>query len=93
MNYGIDPPAIGIVALDNSMNSCIVGSAGSSTAEYWNTMNGLEPSGTPIMHTDGYPTKYRCSDDLNDPSRWSQYALSSPSGELPRINDISSWPI
>ena len=67
-DYRTNPPAIGIVALDQPMNSCIVGPAGSTVVENWSAMNGLSLSGVPIIHPYGYPTTYQFSDDPNDPA-------------------------
>lgn len=76
-NYGIDPPAIGVVALNEPMYASTTGSIGFSTAAIWNVMNGLESLGTPIMHPDGYATTYTYSEDPNNVGGWSQYATGS----------------
>lgn len=91
--YGIDPPAIGVVALDQPMNNCTTGSTGFSVGEIWNVMNGLEPLGTPIMHPDGYPTTYTFSDDPNDPTGWSQYATGNLTNDTRGMMTSNHGPI
>lgn len=82
LGYGIDPPALGIVALDSTMNACTFGPAGGTLAEFWNTMSGLEPNGSPTVNPLAGSTTYEYSDNPNDPSGWSQQSFGLSGGDL-----------
>jgi hypothetical protein len=81
MGYGINPPAIGIVNLTNTMSSSNWYNANFSISNFYNLMNGYESDGSPILDDSGQPTNFRFHDDPNNPVGWSEYALGYPPGD------------
>jgi hypothetical protein len=75
MGYGANPPAIGIISLEQPMASfqkpgIVFGTPTERKQQYWNILNGLNEDGTPYIHPNGYPTKYVFSGDPTVPTDW-----------------------
>ena len=58
LGYGIDPPAIGVVCLEEEMNSCVPYNSGATTNAKWNLMHGLDASGNPWVDLNMNTTNY-----------------------------------
>jgi hypothetical protein len=93
LGYGIDPPAIGVVALDSAVNACTFGPPGAGLNEYWNTMSGLEANGLPVINPFAGSTTFEYSDDPNDPTGWSQYSQGLSGGDLRGLMTTNHGPL
>lgn len=71
LGYGVNPPALGIVGLDVDLSSCAPLYSGSSIAEKWNIMNGLQPNGSSWLTPTANPTKYVYSGNPTIAGEWS----------------------
>mmetsp|Transcript_15824 Transcript_15824/g.21416 ORF Transcript_15824/g.21416 Transcript_15824/m.21416 type:complete len:523 (+) Transcript_15824:66-1634(+) len=80
-DYGIDPPAFGVVGLENSFTSVVPYTGLSSPAEIWNLMNGLEPSGQPFLDDQNNPRKFVYADNPNISGGWSESELQNLPGD------------
>lgn len=72
LGYGQNPPAIGVVGLNQNMTSCAPYSGNESVGEKWNLMNGKMANGTPWVHPNGFETQYVYSGNPNNSSEWSE---------------------
>lgn len=76
-NYGINPPAFGVVCLNDTMNSSghyTIGFQDPQTpSDFWQYMNGRDKFGSPWTDQDGNPTPYPLPGDPNDPNEYSAY--------------------
>ncbi|MEX2483370.1 MAG: T9SS type A sorting domain-containing protein, partial [Brumimicrobium sp.] len=86
LGYGIDPPAIGIVGLNQNMSSCVpYTNSGLNISNKWNLMKGLQPNGDPWLNPNSNETKYVFSGNPNTPSEWSALSVGEPTGEAKGI--------
>lgn len=84
--YELNPPALGIISLEQPMSSfqkpgIVNGTPSERKQQYWNQFNGLNEDGTPYVHPNGYPTNYVFSGDPTVPTDWTATATSFPSGD------------
>ena len=71
--YLTNPPALGVVALENNSTSIIsYGSFPSTPTAAWNLMNGLQPNGVALQDQNGNSTKFLLSGDPNDGAAWNE---------------------
>jgi hypothetical protein len=75
MGYGANPPALGIISLEQPMASfqkpgITNGTSSERKQQYWNMFNGLKVDGTPYLHPNGHPTNYVFSGDPTVPTDW-----------------------
>jgi hypothetical protein len=90
LGYGIDPPAIGIVSLQEGMSSCaFMNGGGNLISEKWNVMNGLQFSGNPWLNPIGNETQFVYSGNPNVPLEWSEISVGNPSGDRKGILSTS----
>ncbi|GAB5416014.1 MAG: hypothetical protein Crog4KO_14020 [Crocinitomicaceae bacterium] len=80
-DYGVDPPAFGIVGLENSFSSVVPYLGSSSLVEIWNLMNGLQPSGQPFLDDQNNSRKFVYADNPNIPGGWSESELPNVPGD------------
>lgn len=78
--YGQNPPAIGIVGLDQNMTACVPFTGSESNASTWNLMKGLKGNGDPWIHPDGYETNYVFSGNPMNSSEWSELSEGNSAG-------------
>lgn len=79
--YLADPPAIGIVALENKMSTCTPYQTPSNSAEIWNLMNGKKIDAQNWIHPNGYPTTYVYSGNPTNPSAWNETSVGNIPGD------------
>lgn len=84
--YGLNPPALGIISLDQPMESfqnpgIVYGTPSERKQQYWNLFSGLRTDGTPYVHPNGYPTNYLFSGDPTVPTDWTAAVTGFPSGD------------
>ena len=72
-NYGPNPPALGVVALDGQLNSAVPFQPGLSITQ----MNGLMPSGSAWVDPNGNFTKFPYSGNPNSASEWNETSAGS----------------
>ena len=80
LGYGQNPPAIGVVGLNENMTSCVPYSGNESVAEKWSLMTGKMANGTPWMHPDGFETQYVYSGNPNNSGEWSELGEGNTPG-------------
>jgi hypothetical protein len=80
-DYGIDPPAFGIVGLEAPFSSVVQYNGNSTLAEVWNLMNGLNSAGQPIVDPQGNMTQFEFGGNPNAQSGWSEIELQYPPGD------------
>ena len=57
--YGINPPAVGVIALDRNMSSNVLNTTSFNTSsEIYNALHGLHNDGTPFLNDNGDATTY-----------------------------------
>jgi hypothetical protein len=90
--YLIDPPAIGVVSLENNMSSCAPYIQNPSTPnEIWNLMNGKKIDGTDWLNLSGIPTKYVYSGNPTNPLEWNETTAGNmPGGRMSLMSNIHS---
>lgn len=64
-NYGIDPPAFGIVGLEAPFTSVVQYNGSSSLMDVWNLMNGLRSNGQPILNGQSNTTQFEYGGNPN----------------------------
>lgn len=81
--YGADPPAFGVVALENPLTSIVPYSSNNQNyvVGVLNQMRGLRADGSGWTDPNGNATKFAFSGNPNDPSSWSQLSAGSVSGD------------
>jgi hypothetical protein len=84
--YEINPPALGIISLDQPMASfqkpgLVNGTSSERKQKYWNQFSGLKEDGTPYVHPNGFPTNYVFSGDPTIPTDWTAFGTNYPSGD------------
>ncbi len=84
--YELNPPALGIISLEQSMSSfqkpgIVNGTQSERKQQYWNQFNGLKTDGTSYVHPNGYPTNYVFSGDPTVPTDWTAAGIGFPSGD------------
>ncbi len=91
LGYGVDPPALGIVTLQQEMSSCAyyMNAGGNLISEKWNIMNGLQFSGNPWVNPSGNETQFVYSGNPNVPLEWSEISAGNPSGDRRGISSTS----
>lgn len=88
LGYGINPPAFGVVSLEQDLTASAVVEIGTSAIdEKWNVMNGLQFFGTPWLNQSGQPTNFLYSGNPNDVSSWNELNAMNPPGD---VNGIAS---
>jgi hypothetical protein len=88
LGYGINPPAFGVVSLEQDLTASAVVEIGTSAIdEKWNVMNGLQFFGTPWLNQSGQPTNFLYSGNPNDVSSWNELSAMNPPGD---VNGIAS---
>ncbi|MCE3296773.1 MAG: hypothetical protein K0R65_2487 [Crocinitomicaceae bacterium] len=81
-NYGQNPPALGIVSLNNMVSSCTPLTSGSySSSQSWNILNGKQSSGAEWIHPDNYASKFVFSGDPDNAAEWSEINTSGTPGD------------
>lgn len=83
--YSLNPPAIGVVSLENNMSSCAPFILYPSSNEIWNLMDGKKTDGTDWQNPSGIPTNYVYSGNPNNPLEWSEISVISPPGDRKSI--------
>lgn len=79
--YLIDPPAIGVVSLENNMASCTPYIQNPITPnEIWDQMNGKKTDGTDWLNSAGIPTKYVYSGNPTNPLEWNETSAGNMPG-------------
>ncbi len=87
LGYGLDPPAIGVVSLEEMMTSCVpYNVSGIDVTAKWNLMKGLAHDGTPWVDPDANPTQFVFSGNPNIPSEWSALSDGAPAGDARGIS-------
>lgn len=79
--YLANPPAIGVVSLENEMSTCTPYDAPSNETEIWNLMSGKKIDGQNWLHPDGYSTNYIYSGNPTIISEWNESSTGNPSGD------------
>ncbi len=79
--YGFNPPAIGIVSLENPISSCTPSSPATTASERWNLMNGKKANGTAWTKPAGNPTPFVYSGNPINSSDWSEVTASNVPGD------------
>lgn len=80
-DYGANPPAFGIVALEEPLTSVLREDINWGTINgRWNEMNGLLASGQPLMNPNGGVTTFQYGDNPNISGGWSEETLGNQSG-------------
>lgn len=90
-DYGANPPAVGVVNLNDDMSVFGTFAPGGSwdptfAIDYWKYMNGLWLDASPFtLGGNGYggtiPTKYLYSGNPNDNTAWSEVSVGNPAGD------------
>ena len=80
-NYGIDPPAFGIVGLESPFTSVVQYNGTSSLPEIWNMMNGLSFNGQPILDGQGNTTGFEYGSNPNALGGSSELELQNAAGD------------
>lgn len=80
-DYGVNPPAFGIIGLENQLSSVVPYYAGATPAEVWNLMNGLQPNGTPFLDNQNNPRKFFYGDNPNISGGWSEVEVMNAAGD------------
>lgn len=80
-DYGIDPPAFGIVGLEAPLTSVVQYGGSSSLAEIWNLMNGLDASGQVILNGQNVPTNFEYGENPNIQGGYSEIQLQNALGD------------
>ena len=89
LGYGVNPPAIGIVSLENNMTSSApYTDGGLSVSNKWNLMKGLKADGSSWLNPNSIETKYVFSGNPNISSEWSALSVGHPPGEAKGISSI-----
>ena len=82
LGYGLDPPAIGIVSLKETMTASVPYTVSAiDVSAKWNLMQGLNYDGTPWVNPDLNPTQFVFSGNPNIPSEWSASSEGLPAGD------------
>ena len=89
LGYGQNPPAIGVVGLNQDMTSCVPYSGNESVVEKWNLMKGKMANGTSWMHPNGFETQYVYSGNPNNPSEWSELEQANTSGNAQGLLSVN----
>ncbi|XOV68627.1 MAG: T9SS type A sorting domain-containing protein [Fluviicola sp.] len=77
VQYGVDPPAFGVVALEDSLTSVVSFANFNTLAEVWNGMNGLMPNGMPIMDNQGNISSFEYNVNPNVTGGWSEVEVQN----------------
>jgi len=80
LGYGLNPPTIGIVALQQNISSSVPYTGNESVNEKWNLMQGLQTNGNSWLHPNGYETKFVYSGNPNNSSEWSELGEGNTPG-------------
>lgn len=84
--YGLNPPALGIVGLEEQFTTSAPYIAGGSasgnvTLETWDILQGLQSYGAPWLDTQGLPTKFVYSGNPTDTTAWSEITSLNNAGD------------
>lgn len=86
LGYGLNPPAIGIVSLENKMTSCVAYNSGTSINAKWNLMHGLDANGNTWVDPNMNTTNYVYSGNPNISGEWSAYSVGAQMGDARGIS-------
>ncbi|MBT4775439.1 MAG: T9SS type A sorting domain-containing protein [Crocinitomicaceae bacterium] len=97
IGYGAGPPAIGIMCLNEKINSAgMFSNSGvypyndpSAPVEFHYVMNGKGQDGLPWLDDLGQPTRFMYSGDPNNPSEWSEYSNANTPGDRRMIMSVN----
>ncbi|RYM32097.1 T9SS type A sorting domain-containing protein [Brumimicrobium glaciale] len=90
LGYGVNPPAIGIVSLNNDMTSSVpYADAGLTVSNKWNLMNGLKADGSSWLNPNAIATKYVFSGNPNIPSEWSALSVGHQNFEAKSLTSVN----
>jgi hypothetical protein len=79
---GTDPPAIGVVALKQELNSIVPVSNGFSTVMgKWMNLGGLQASSQPFMDPDDNATTFVYTGEVNNSSAWNESSSDNIPGD------------
>ena len=89
LGYGVNPPAIGIINLNQNMTSSVPFTIGGLTvSNKWNLMKGLQNDGNPWLNPNSIQTKYVFSGNPNITSEWSELNAGNQPDEAKGISSI-----
>lgn len=84
--YGIDPPALGVISLEQPMGafqitSSVNGIGSTREQKYWNMFTGKNIDGSPIVTPSGATTTFQFSGDPTVPTDWTASGLGLSPGD------------
>lgn len=80
--YGTNPPALGIVALEENATAIVpLINSPTTPLERWNIMKGLQTSGAPFTNPNGQATTFFLNGNPNDTSQWSEVTMGNNPGD------------
>ncbi|MGV3629584.1 MAG: T9SS type A sorting domain-containing protein [Bacteroidota bacterium] len=79
--YGLNPPALGIVSLAGHASSCAPYSSISPAQQAWDVLHGRQADGTSWMHPGAYPTTFAYSGNPSNAAEWSEGSSSNIPGD------------
>lgn len=86
LGYGLNPPAIGVVSLDQEMSSCVTYGSNPTVSGKWNLMHGLQNNGADWLDNNLNATNYVFSGNPNVSSEWSALNSAMPVGNAKGIS-------
>jgi hypothetical protein len=84
--YGIDPPVLGVISLEQPMGafqitSSVNGIGSTREQKYWNMFSGKQIDGSPIMTPSGTNTTFQFSGDPTIQTDWTASSIGLPPGD------------
>jgi len=84
--YGIDPPALGVISLEQPMGafqiiSSVNGIGSTREQKYWNMFTGKNIDGSPIVTPSGAITAFQFSGDPTVPTDWTASGIGLSPGD------------
>jgi len=88
LGYGVNPPAVGILALNQDLYSNVVMlDSPQNAAEFYNSLEGLFMNGTPMTDDNGDNTRYWC---YGDSLGWNEYTQTNTPGDRRTVMSMAS---
>lgn len=90
LGYGINPPAIGVVNLNNNMSSSVPYTEfGLTVSNKWNLMNGIKADATPWLNPNSNETKHVFSGNPNIGTEWSALSVGHQNFEAKSLSAVN----
>lgn len=90
LGYGLNPPAIGVVNLNNDMTSNVpLTDVGLTVSNKWNLMNGLKADGSFWQKPNTNPTKFVFSGNPNNSTEWSALSVGYTNNEAKSLSSVN----